>query len=66
MAKDLVPLGMAEHEEIGKVREAAVDSNTAVTVAVLTNSTDLERGDLLLMDCKVPNMYCQIPLEALS
>jgi hypothetical protein len=41
---------MAEHEEIGKVRKAAVDSNTAVTVAVLTNTTDLERGDLLVME----------------
>ena len=43
MAKDLVPLAMAEHEAIGKVRKAAVDSINAVTVAVLTNTADLER-----------------------
>ena len=41
---------MAEHEAIGKVRKAAVDSNNAVTVAVLTNTTDLERSDLLVME----------------
>ena len=50
VAKDLVPLGMAEHEAIGKVRKAAVDSINTVTGAVLTNTTDLERGDLLVME----------------
>ena len=47
VAKDFVPVGMAEHEAIGKVRKAAVDSINTVTVAVLTNTTDLERGDLI-------------------
>ena len=50
MAKPPLPLAMAEHEAIGKVRKAAVDSNNAVTVAVLTNITDLERSDLLVME----------------